>query len=315
RKKRQGGGQQPQASSTQQITPPALANKRYLILTYNAEYDRIYYPLSLPYCGKPDPVLSMNQIRELIKENRFYKTRLESNVQHSDFIRLQRDLTRLRKENDQLKQQLTLYRSGGNGGGDNQPINNSSANDKQQIELLRQMIRSSEEALSKERNRLHKTTSKKLDDYRILTDQVDSLRTSERQLKAKVRSLTNEIGILKRNSVHRSPVVKPSSRSSSKERPMSNGYSPRSRISQRPPSRPNSGDRRRQQQQPLHSQHRSDHVLIKQRHRSLSSERNHRSTSSTKQRSPSPSDSQKRFNPTAYIRERNNKLREFELQK
>ena len=26
-----------------------LANERYLILTYNAEYDRIYYPLSLPY--------------------------------------------------------------------------------------------------------------------------------------------------------------------------------------------------------------------------------------------------------------------------
>ncbi|CAF1374271.1 unnamed protein product, partial [Didymodactylos carnosus] len=68
-------------------------------------------------------------------------------------------------------------------------------------------------------------------------------------------------------------------------------YSTRSRVNQCPPSRSNSGDIRcqQQQQQPLHSQHRSDHVLIKQRHRSLSSERNHRSTSSTKQRSPSPS--------------------------
>ncbi|CAF2898681.1 unnamed protein product [Rotaria sp. Silwood2] len=40
-----------------------LANRSYLILTYNAEYDRIYYPLSLPYYGKSDSVILMQQIR------------------------------------------------------------------------------------------------------------------------------------------------------------------------------------------------------------------------------------------------------------
>ena len=70
RKKRQGGTIAHQPTSVQ------LANKRYLILTYNAEYDRIYYPLALPYCGKPDPVVLMQQIRQLTVENRLLKSRV-----------------------------------------------------------------------------------------------------------------------------------------------------------------------------------------------------------------------------------------------
>jgi uncharacterized protein YlxW (UPF0749 family) len=57
------------------------------------------------------------------------------------------------------------------------------------------MVRTSEDALAKERS---KTTVKKTDDYKTLNDQVESLKTSEKQLKSKVRSLTNEIALLKR---------------------------------------------------------------------------------------------------------------------
>ena len=74
RKKRQG-----QAENLTHHHQPAstqLANKRYLILTYNAEYDRIYYPLSLPYCGKPDPVSLRQQIRQLKAENQLFKSRV-----------------------------------------------------------------------------------------------------------------------------------------------------------------------------------------------------------------------------------------------
>jgi coiled-coil domain-containing protein 61 len=73
RKKRQSGQttNAPPSSSNVQ-----LANKRYLILTYNAEFDRIYYPLSLPYCGKPDPVLLMQQLRQLKAENVLLKSRV-----------------------------------------------------------------------------------------------------------------------------------------------------------------------------------------------------------------------------------------------
>ncbi|CAF3311788.1 unnamed protein product, partial [Rotaria sp. Silwood2] len=192
RKKRQGQS----GSITNHPANIQLANKRYLILTYNAEYDRIYYPLSLPYCGKPDPVTLMQQIRQLTTENRLLKSRLESDVERSDIIRLQRECTRLKKENNEYRQQLSSNRS-----------NNSKDQQQQQIELLRQMIRTSEDALVKERA---KTT--KNDDYKVLNDQVESLKTSEKQLKSKVRSLTNEIALLKRNSLHHPTTFRSSSR-------------------------------------------------------------------------------------------------------
>ncbi len=42
--------------------------KRYLILTYNVEFDRIHYPLALPYCGRPDPIILQDTIRKLKAE-------------------------------------------------------------------------------------------------------------------------------------------------------------------------------------------------------------------------------------------------------
>ncbi|CAF1082746.1 unnamed protein product [Rotaria sordida] len=291
RKKRQGQC----GSVNNHPTNIQLANKRYLILTYNAEYDRIYYPLSLPFCGKPDPVVLMQQIRQLTTENRLLKSRLESDVERSDIIRLQRECTRLKKENNEYRQQLSSNRS------------NNSKDQQQQIELLRQMIRTSEDALVKERAKTIKN-----DDYKTLNDQVESLKTSERQLKSKVRCLTNEIALLKRNSLHHPTTV----RSSSRERVIHlNGYSPRS-FQQRPPSssRPSSGEQRR---------HRSDHLLptVSSRNRSKSNDSrrsgsgNRLRSSSITKRSPSPGDSRGRFNPTAYIRERNLKLRQTEIQK
>lgn len=183
----------------------------------------------------------------------------------------------------------------------------------QQMELLKQMVRASEDALVKERA---KNTSKRTDDYRILNDQVESLKTSERQLKAKVRSLTNEIALLKRSSLHHPTTI----RSSSRERshPM-NDYSPRS-LQQRPPSlsRPSSGDQRRPRSDHLlptvASRNRSKHRSNSNDSRRSGSESRQRSSSITK-RSPSPADSRGRFNPTAYIQERNLKLRQVEIQK
>lgn len=42
--------------------------KRYLILTYNVEFDRIHYPLALSYCGYPDPIVLQDIIRKLQAE-------------------------------------------------------------------------------------------------------------------------------------------------------------------------------------------------------------------------------------------------------
>jgi erythromycin esterase-like protein len=61
----------------------------------------------------------------------------------------------LKKKNNEIRQQSSSHRSNGQ--------------QQQQMELLRQMVRGSEEALNKERT---KTSTKKTDDYRALNDQV-----------------------------------------------------------------------------------------------------------------------------------------------
>lgn len=54
----------------------ATPSKRYLILTYLAEFDRIHYPLALPYIGKSDPILLQEIIRKLKRELEIYKQKV-----------------------------------------------------------------------------------------------------------------------------------------------------------------------------------------------------------------------------------------------
>ena len=62
----------------------------------------------------------------------------------------------MKKENSEIRQQLSS--------------NRSNDQQQQQIDLLRQMVRASEEALNKERAKT--TNTKKTDDYRMLNDEV-----------------------------------------------------------------------------------------------------------------------------------------------
>nr|CAI5818086.1 unnamed protein product [Callosobruchus analis] len=43
-------------------------NRRYLIITYVVEFDKIRYPLPLEYCGPPDPLILQATIRRLEAE-------------------------------------------------------------------------------------------------------------------------------------------------------------------------------------------------------------------------------------------------------
>ncbi|NXC00332.1 CCD61 protein, partial [Orthonyx spaldingii] len=53
--------------------PPAsspLNTKRYLILVYSVEFDRIHYPLPLPYAGRPDHVALVRELQEQLAQLR-----------------------------------------------------------------------------------------------------------------------------------------------------------------------------------------------------------------------------------------------------
>ena len=62
----------------EKISQSKSSNKRYLILIYHAEYDRIYYPLSLRYCGKPNRIILIGQIRQLTMENQLLKAQVKN---------------------------------------------------------------------------------------------------------------------------------------------------------------------------------------------------------------------------------------------
>ncbi|XP_016158336.1 PREDICTED: coiled-coil domain-containing protein 61 isoform X3 [Ficedula albicollis] len=51
-------------------THSPLNSKRYLILVYSVEFDRIHYPLPLPYAGRPDLVALVRELQEQLAQLR-----------------------------------------------------------------------------------------------------------------------------------------------------------------------------------------------------------------------------------------------------
>ncbi|XP_074713466.1 centrosomal protein CCDC61 [Strix uralensis] len=60
-------------------TPSPLGAKRYLLLVYSVEFDRIHYPLPLPYAGGPDPAALLRELREELAQLR---ARRDAEIQH-----------------------------------------------------------------------------------------------------------------------------------------------------------------------------------------------------------------------------------------
>lgn len=50
------------------IMASQTSNRRYLIVTYTVEFDRIHYPLALEYSGLPDPKILLETIKRLEKQ-------------------------------------------------------------------------------------------------------------------------------------------------------------------------------------------------------------------------------------------------------
>lgn len=83
------------------------SNRRYLILNYNSDFDRINYPIPLEYCGPPDPHILQATIKrlesDLLKTRNELKNKEDSN---SNVLTLQKRTEQLENENYELKLQL-----------------------------------------------------------------------------------------------------------------------------------------------------------------------------------------------------------------
>ncbi|KAF5843476.1 protein required for templated centriole assembly [Dunaliella salina] len=124
-----GGTQNPHVPPPRNPTV-APNNKRYLILTYAAEFDRVHYPLPLLYEEHPDPQYLKSIISKLRSQVEELQHQQQQQLQHGVGARgargvdaaataaaLPAELRRLREDNAVLKQQLRQLERGGQQGG------------------------------------------------------------------------------------------------------------------------------------------------------------------------------------------------------
>ncbi|KAM4727005.1 centrosomal protein CCDC61 isoform 2-T2 [Anableps anableps] len=266
----------------------ALTAKRYLILIYTVEFDRIHYPLPLPYVGKPDPATLQKEIRALRAEISALTSHGGNKVTDLEMHRLRQELSAVKEEKEAMAKAMERLQMSGSG-----------AAPGREDRRIRDVVRTLEEQLVKERAKSQRSTSKRCQEQRFLMEQLEELRASECALRVRVKSLTGELALLRRGRVTPvsgrigSRIDGDVYRSLSRER--SSGYGA---------VRARSGSRERMEDRRL-----------------MSGERGRRADSSgprphMPRPSPSPTGSRgPRFDPTAYIQDRQRRQKEAELKK
>uniref|UniRef100_A0A3B3BE96 Centrosomal protein CCDC61 n=1 Tax=Oryzias melastigma TaxID=30732 RepID=A0A3B3BE96_ORYME len=164
----------------------ALTAKRYLILIYTVEFDRIHYPLPLPYMGKPDPATLQKEIRALRAELSALTTHGVNKPADLEIQRLRAELAVMKEEKDAMAKALARLQ-----------MSDSSAPGREDWRM-NDVVRALEEQLIKERAKSQRSTSKRCQEQRLLVEQLEELRASECALRVRVKSLTNELALLRR---------------------------------------------------------------------------------------------------------------------
>ncbi len=276
------------------------SNKKYLIMTYNVEFDRINYPLQLRYQGKLDSVILLDIIRNLRSELKSSSPSSSSSSTSNNLndFELKKSLKRLENENHNLKKENESLEI------ENQRLTNlsqeSKLNSSQTIDMktlkelnsLKKMIKSIEEDAIKEKTLYQKQLIKKTEEINKLKTQMNKMVEHERNMCNKLKAIkdlelsarTSRINsrASSKESVQRIPIPTPV-RTGHKSRLMQNNS--KERCTKAAPS----------------SQH---------RFQSNSLDRFSRASSSSNRKvslSPASSTRSKRFDPTEYIRQKKTK--------
>ncbi|XP_012616933.1 centrosomal protein CCDC61 isoform X2 [Microcebus murinus] len=253
-----------------------LNSKRYLILIYSVEFDRIHYPLPLPYHGKPDPVVLQGIIRSLKEELgrlRGPDGQATQDTRETEIWHLREQVSRLAAEKRELECQLGRSRE--------EALAGRAA--RQEAEALRGLVRGLEQELRQERGLGHRAAGHRGQDCRgqdcrRLAKELEEVKASERSLRSRLKTLNTELALYKRG--RRTPPValaREDRASSSRERSTSRG-----RVAARSSSR-ESGRGSRGRGRPAHP-------------------------------SPSPTGGRAlRFDPTAFVKAKEKKQREIRM--
>ena len=180
-------------------------NKRYLILTYKVKYDTVHYPLPLQYAGKMSPIEIQDNVTNLQTEIDILKSQIISVSSPSK----QQNHLKCCQKNVALHQEIEVLKKKDNGNQKDQS---------KMIKTLQNALRNLESDLIREKNKYQRTVDKKNNECKRLVNEVENLRTENRALTVKLRSVTTELNISKRNKFYSASrrSVTPDSRNSSK---------------------------------------------------------------------------------------------------
>lgn len=307
---------------------PDNNKKRYLLLIHSVgPNSKCMYPLKL---SSADPIDLREIVCTLQKENDLLRKRLRKDRNLKEVEMLKKDYNKILKEKEEVEAEFLEYQ---------QEMETMSGGERttKEMKMLKSVIKKLEEELMSLKSEQQRLFLKKNDKYRKVINELDEVKASERNLRVRVRSLTNELAQYKRNgsrSFPNSMFTRQESRNSSRTSTQSNGSrdlsqrsqnrSNRSKFTSRSSSRESrlssfnakmmTRDRSSSRESCLSSRKTkmTSHDRSSSRDRLRSS--NTSAGSSYQMKSPSSSGSRTpRFNPTAYKAEKDRQRNETEL--
>ncbi|XP_062454234.1 centrosomal protein CCDC61 isoform X2 [Rhea pennata] len=280
-----------------------LSSKRYLILIYSVEFDRIHYPLPLPYVGKPDPVALQKVIRELKEELALLKARPGKDFRDAEIRRLQDELQRTLEEKQEVESVVLGLQ-------EEMRLATKSCAAKE-VKILKKIVQSLEEELLKEKTKHQRAATKRLQENRQLASELAEVKASERTLRIRVKSLTAELALYKKGvRVQGSePAGRLEAERAALPRSTPTGSAPQSRS-----AAARASGHGKAREEPRSSSGERAAAWPPPRQRSASRESRGGSQSRLPRQSPSPAGSRPpRFDPTAFVKAKERKQKEAEL--
>eukprot|EP00887_Chlorella_sp_A99_P001459 scaffold8.g1459.t1 len=199
--------------AAQQRAPASAQNKRYLILTYAAEFDRVHYPLPLQPEDSPDP----QRLKAIIRQLRAQAGSAGGSKGASAHGRrsgggalLPPELRALREENTSLKAQVRALEAQAQAGGTSlaADVQQLAADAQETVADLRSMrkerdalllrAQQAEAALEGERNLHRRELRRRAKEAADLGAELGATKDQIRELRLKCRELTQELDMAQR---------------------------------------------------------------------------------------------------------------------
>ncbi|GLI61493.1 hypothetical protein VaNZ11_003821 [Volvox africanus] len=180
-------------AAPQRANPPN--NKRYLIMTYAAEFDRVHYPLPLLYEENPDP----QHLKRVISQLRAEVEALQMEAGTRRGSEASAELRRLREENTALKHQLKqLERGASPGAGTDQSseareLSRDLKTVRKERDLLQARLEAAEAELERERGVHRRELRRRAKEQQELVEELGRCKEVIRELKMRVRQLTEDL--------------------------------------------------------------------------------------------------------------------------